>query len=78
MLQYQEELAKYTVARVTAVSAGEGLIYGVAIQSQWAWVDKSNPKIYYPWLFKTWIAQTILVAAYFIICLILVKSKDVH
>ncbi len=78
MLQYQEDLAKYTVARVTAVSAGEGLIYGVAIQSQWAWVDKSNPKIYYPWLFKTWIAQAILVAAYFTICLILVKRKDVH
>ena len=57
MLQYQEDLAKYTVARVTAVSAGEGLIDGVAVQSQWAWVDKSDPKIYYPWLFRTWIAQ---------------------
>jgi ABC transport system ATP-binding/permease protein len=78
MIQYQEDLAKYTVARVTAVSAGEALIDGVAIQSDWAWVNKRDPNIYFPWLFKTWIAQVILVVAYFTICLILVKSKDVH
>ncbi len=78
MIQYQEDLARYTVARVTAVSAGEGLIDGVAIQSKWAWVNKRDPTIYYPWLFRTWIAQVILVVAYFSICLILVKSKDVH
>jgi ABC transport system ATP-binding/permease protein len=78
LIQYQEDLAKYTVARVTAVSAGEGLIDGVAIQSEWAWVDKRDSKIYYPWLFKSWIAQVVLVAAYFAICLILVKNKDVR
>jgi ABC transport system ATP-binding/permease protein len=78
MVQYQEALAKYSVARATAVSAGEALIDGVAVQSQWAWVDKRDPQIYYPWVFKTWIAQVILVVAYFCVCLILVKSKDVH
>ena len=78
MIEYQENLANYTVARVTAVSAGEGLINAVASDSIWSWVDKDNPKTYYPWLFRMWYAQGILMAIYFCIILILVKMKDVH
>jgi hypothetical protein len=78
MVQYQEDLAKYTVARVTAASAGEGLIDGVASQSEWAWVNKRDPLIYYPWVINTWIAEVILVVVYFSIILVLVKMKDVH
>jgi ABC transport system ATP-binding/permease protein len=78
MIQYQEDLANYTVARVTAVSAGEALIDGVAVQSEWAWVNKRDPNVYFPWVFRTWIAELILVVAYFTVCMILVKSKDVH
>jgi ABC transport system ATP-binding/permease protein len=78
LVQYQEDLAQYTIARAAAVSAGEALIDGVAVQADWSWVDKRDPNIYFPWLFKTWIAQLILVALYFFIILILVKSKDVH
>jgi len=78
MVQYQEDLAKYTVARVTAVSAGEGLISAIASDSIWSWVDKSDPKIYYPWLFNMWYAQGILMVLYFVIILVFVKLKDVH
>jgi hypothetical protein len=76
MVQYQEDLAHYTVARVTAVSAGEGLISAIASDSIWSWVDKSDPKIYYPWLFSMWYAQGILMLLYFSIILVLVKLKD--
>ncbi len=78
MVQYQEDLAKYTVARVTAASAGEGLIDGVASQSKWAWVNKRDPQVYYPWVINTWIAEIILVVVYFSIILLLVRLKDVH
>jgi ABC transport system ATP-binding/permease protein len=78
MIQYQEALAKYTVARVSAVSAGEALIDGAGGTLKWAWVNRNDPKTYFPWLFKTWIAQVILVALYFSVCLILVKRKDIH
>jgi hypothetical protein len=78
LIDYQEALAQYTIARAAAVSAGEGLIEGSATQTEWAWVDKSDPSIYYPWLLRTWIAQLILVIGYFSLILILVKRKDVH
>ncbi|HVM70761.1 MAG TPA: ATP-binding cassette domain-containing protein [Anaerolineales bacterium] len=76
--KYQEDLAYYNVARATAVSTAEGLIKGVAAQAEWSWVDKSDPKVYYPWLFETWGAQILLVVIYFSISLGLVKAKDVH
>ncbi len=78
MIQYQEDLASYTVARVTAVSSGEGLIEGASVASAWTWVNNSDPNIFFPWLFKTWYAQGILVVIYFSIILFLVKIKDVH
>ena len=78
VVQYQEDLARYNVARVTAVSAGEGLINGIASQSKWAWVNKRDPLVYYPWVINTWIAEVILVVAYFSIILLLVRLKDVH
>jgi len=78
MVQYQENLAKYTVARVSAVSAGEGLISGIATDGMWSWVNKRDPLVYYPWVINTWIAEVILVVVYFSIILFLVRMKDVH
>ena len=66
------------VTEIAEAPTVQGLIDGVAVQSEWAWVNKHDPRIYYPWLIKTWIAQVILVVAYFSVCLVLVKSKDVH
>jgi len=63
---------------VTAVSAGEGLIDGVSADSSWTWVDKSDPKVYYPWLYRMWLSQAILTLAYFVIIIVFVKLKDVH
>jgi ABC transport system ATP-binding/permease protein len=77
MIKYQEDLAKFQVARISAVNTAEGNIKGILDKYGWAFVDKSDPKIYFPWLFQTWISQLEIVAAYFVIILVLIKRKDV-
>ena len=75
--KYQEDLAKYDVARISAVNTAEGTIQGVSDSYSWAFVNKKDPNIYYPWLFKTWLAQVEIVAVYFLAILYLIKRKDV-
>ena len=77
MTKYQEDLAKYQVARISAVGAAEGVIQGTSDQMGWAFVNKKDPAIYFPWLLKTWIAHLEIVAVYFVVILILIKRKDV-
>jgi ABC transport system ATP-binding/permease protein len=77
MIKYQEDLAKFEVARISAVNTAEGNIQGISDSYSWAFVNKSDPKIYFPWLFQTWLAQIEIVAVYFVIMLILIKRKDV-
>jgi ABC transport system ATP-binding/permease protein len=78
MITYQEDLARYTVARVTAVSSAEGLIDAVKDRWSWAFVNIRDPKVFIPWLYNVWSAQLILVVVYFSIILVLMKIKDVH
>ena len=77
MTKYQEDLAKYDVARISAVNTAEGNIQGTADSYGWAFVNKKDPSIYIPWLLQTWIAQIVIVAVYFVLMLILIKRKDV-
>ncbi len=77
MVKYQETRSKYDIARNSAVKGAEGLIDSITKQFGWAWVDKDNPKQFRPWLFRTWIAQGVLVLGYFLVILVLVKRKDV-
>ena len=77
MTKYQEDIARYNIARVSAVKGAEGIMSGVTDQYGWAWVDKDNPAIYFPWLVQTWVAQLEIVAVYFVIILWLIKRKDV-
>jgi ABC transport system ATP-binding/permease protein len=77
MTKYQEDIARYNIARVSAVKGAEGIMGGVTEQYGWAWVDKDDPALYFPWLFRSWFAQLEIVAAYFIIILWLIKRKDV-
>ncbi|HVM71816.1 MAG TPA: ATP-binding cassette domain-containing protein, partial [Anaerolineales bacterium] len=77
MVKYQTELATYTVARISAVKAAEAVIKNISDKFKWAFVNKSDPAIFYPWLFETWFAQLVIYAVYFVIILILIKGKDV-
>ncbi len=77
MIKYQTDLATYTVARISAVKGAEGIIKAISDKFTWAFVNKKDPAIYFPWLFSTWIAQVVIVAVYFGIILVLIKRKDV-
>jgi ABC-type multidrug transport system ATPase subunit/pSer/pThr/pTyr-binding forkhead associated (FHA) protein len=77
MKKYQEDLARYSISRVSAVKGAEGIIGSVTDKYGWAWVNKDDPSIYFPWLFNTWFAQLKIVAVYFAIILFFIKRKDV-
>jgi ABC-type multidrug transport system ATPase subunit len=73
---YQKELMTYEAARNTAVNSAEGLIGSIKDELGWTFVNKNDPQIFWPWLFKTWIAQVIIIAVYFILILGIFKLKD--
>jgi len=77
MTKYQEDIARYNIARISAVKGAEGIMSSVTDQYGWAWVNKKDPSIYYPWLINTWLAQIKIIAVYFLIILWLIKRKDV-
>lgn len=76
MTEFQEDLAKYNIARVSAVKSAEGVIEKTNEMFAWTWVNKDDPGIYLPWLLNTWLAQVKICAVYFILILILIKRKD--
>jgi hypothetical protein len=77
MVKYQEAFSRYEMARNSAVKGAEGLIDSVTEEFGWAWVDKDNPKEFWPWLFRAWIAQGVIVFVYILGILALIKRKDV-
>jgi hypothetical protein len=77
MSKYQEDIARYNIARVSAVKGAEGIMSAVTDQYGWAWVNKKDPSLYFPWLLQSWFAQLEIVAVYFVIILWLIKRKDV-
>jgi ABC-type multidrug transport system ATPase subunit/pSer/pThr/pTyr-binding forkhead associated (FHA) protein len=77
MAKYQEDVARYNIARISAVKGAEGVMSSVTEQYGWAWVNKKDPAIYFPWLINTWLAQIKIIAVYFLIILWLIKRKDV-
>jgi ABC-type multidrug transport system ATPase subunit len=77
MVEYQEALAKYNIARTSAIKGAEGLIASIRDEFGWAFVDKENEDGFWSWMIKTWVAQSILIAIYFVIILFLIKRKDI-
>jgi len=77
MANYQNELIQYEFARRGAVEAGEQIIAGVTKIYGWAWVNKHDPAIFFPWLVNSWLAQLKIVLVYFLLILLLIKRKDV-
>ncbi len=78
MTKYQKDLATYTMLPAFRPSIRpREPSQGMSDKYSWAFVNKKDPKIYFPWLLQTWIAQLVIVAVYFVIILILIKRKDV-
>jgi ABC transport system ATP-binding/permease protein len=76
MEDYQKALVKYETARNSAVERAEGLIENITEEFGWAWVNKEDPEVFQAWLFKAWGSQLMLVGAFVIVILILIKRKD--
>jgi hypothetical protein len=76
MADYQTARLTYESARATAVTSAESIIGGIKDEFGWAFVNKGDSKIFWPWLFKTWVGQLILIGIYFGIILFVFKRKD--
>lgn len=78
MTDYQEKYTEWEIARNSAVGGAEGLIENITDEFGWAWVNKEDPNIFWPWLFKAWIAQIIIIGVFIGVILIMIKRKDVN
>jgi ABC-type multidrug transport system ATPase subunit/pSer/pThr/pTyr-binding forkhead associated (FHA) protein len=73
---YQEAYFRYETALNSGIERAEAVIEALKTEFGWAWVDKNNPQVFRAWLIKIWGAQGILVAAFLVLILILIKRKD--
>jgi len=76
MEAYQKDRLAYESARNSAVATAEGVIKGIKKEFGWAFVNKHDPDIFWPWMLNTWVSQTVLIGVYFVIILFLIKRKD--
>jgi len=76
MEEYQKAVLRYETARNSAVERAEGLIESITEEFGWAWINKEDPEIFNAWLIKAWGSQLILVGAFVIAILFLIKRKD--
>jgi hypothetical protein len=77
MEEYQKALFRYETVRNASVEMAEGLIDNVTKNYGWTWVNKEDPQVFRAWLLRTWGAQLMLVGAYIMITMILIKRKDI-
>ena len=77
VVSYQEALIRHQAAVVSAVQPAESILGAFVRDLDWTFVDKENPGKYWPFLFKTWGAQMLMIVVLFFGILILQKRKDV-
>lgn len=76
MEDYQEAKSTWEVERNQAVSEAEGLIDSVYKDFKWSFVDKSDPKLYYGKIFRTWASQGIIISVLLVLTILLIWRKD--
>jgi hypothetical protein len=76
MVDYQEARLRYESARKTAVGSAEAVIANVKKEFGWAFVNKHDPEVFWPWLINIWGSQGILIGVYLVLILFLIKRKD--
>lgn len=76
MAAYQEDLAKWNIARAASVKPAENVI-GLSVNTiGWSFVDKNDPSAFRSHVATAWIAQLLMIAILMGGILILQKSKD--
>lgn len=76
-IAYQEALANWQIARVSAVEPAEGLISQFYDDFGWTIVNKEDRSAYFVKIFSTWFAQALIILVLFGAILFLQKRKDV-
>ncbi|MGW8226413.1 MAG: ATP-binding cassette domain-containing protein, partial [Anaerolineales bacterium] len=77
VIAYQEDLVNWQIVREAAVLPTEGLIGTFVDDFRWTFVDKNNPEKFWPFIYKTWIAQGVIIGVLFILILVFQKRKDI-
>lgn len=77
VVTYQEAAIKHQAGVTSAVLPAEKAIETYLDKFGWAFVNKNDPGAYWPFLFKTWIAQIVISSVLFTAILFLQKRKDV-
>jgi ABC transport system ATP-binding/permease protein len=76
MEAYQKDRLAYEAGRSTAVNSAEGTLEMFKEKYGSSFVNKNDPAIFWPWLFKAWTAQLIIIGVYFALILVIFKRKD--
>lgn len=76
VVSYQEALAQWQIARNSAASTAEGIIYAANRDIGWTFVNKHDSSVYWSRISTTWLAQGVIITILFTAILILVKRKD--
>jgi hypothetical protein len=78
VVSYQEELVSWQIAREAAVLPAEGLIDTFYEDLKWTFVNRDDPEQFWPFIYKTWVAQGTIIGVLFVAILILQKRKDIN
>ncbi|MEJ2484719.1 MAG: FHA domain-containing protein [Anaerolineales bacterium] len=78
MVVYQEDLIEYKAAVASAVQPAEAVMNTFVENIGWTFVDKDNPDEFWPFIYRTWGAQVLIISILFGGILILQKRKDVN
>jgi hypothetical protein len=78
VVAYQEALIEYKAAVAAAVQPAETIMATFYNNLGWAYVDRDNPDLFFPFLYRTWGAQILTITILFGGILLLQKRKDVN
>ena len=78
VVSYQQAMIARQAAEAAAVQPAEGILEVFSRDLRWAFVDQDDPGAYWPFLFKTWGAQLLIIGLLFGGILLLQKRKDVN
>jgi hypothetical protein len=73
---YQEALAKWQIARASAIEPAESFIKEVSEDYGWTYVNKENKPVYLRKIFIDWVAELALISLLFVGILLMMKRKD--
>jgi len=78
MVVYQEALIENKAAIASAVQPAEAVMTTFVENIGWTFVNKDNPDEFWPFIFRTWGAQLLIITILFGSILILQKRKDAN